>query len=360
MSGVPLPEGARPGGPDPSDAASSSAAEARGGPAPTAAATACAERRRHALLIVNPRAGFLTRSRALGRVIEAAGALGWALEVRETVTRGDATRFAAQAVARHAPVVLVAGGDGTLNEAIQALAGTSTAVGAVPLGTVNVWVRELGLPLDPVEAVRQLLTGQIRRVDLGLANGRYFLLMAGLGFDAEAVHAVEGEPKRRFGPLAFFAAGLVAALRTRGTRVRLRADGDVFETQAALVTVGNTRLWAGAVKITHRATAADGLLDVCIFPGESLLSKLRHLGLVLLGWHAEDPDVTYLQVRELLMAARPPVPIQVDGEPLGTTPARIEVVPGALRVLVGPGRAAALADAPIECPDLSVLAAGAV
>ena len=242
---------------------------------------------------------------------------------------------------------------------VQALAGTATAVGAVPLGTVNVWARELGLSLDPAEATRQLLTGQVRRIDLGRANGRYFLLMAGIGFDAVAVHAIEGTAqKRRFGPLAFFAAGALEALRTRGERLRLRADGRRFETNAALVTVGNTRLWAGAVKITHHASAADGLLDVCIFPGRSLPTKLRHLILVLIGRHDADPDVTYLQVRELQVVGRRALQLQLDGEPYGTTPARFEVVPGAVLALVGPGTAPAVRDAPIEELALADDAAG--
>jgi YegS/Rv2252/BmrU family lipid kinase len=302
---------------------------------------------RVAFLIVNPRAGDQLYARGVDRVIQTAAELGWRLEIAETRAAGDATRLAAEAVQAGHPIVLAGGGDGTLNEVIQALVGTATAVGAVPLGTVNVWVRELGLSLDPVEATRQLLLGQVRQIDLGRINGRYFLLMAGLGFDAVAVHAIEGSPqKRRFGPLAFFAAGAVEALRTRGVRLRLRADGRIFETNAALVTIGNTRLWAGAVQITHRATAADGLLDVCIFPGRSLLTKLRHLFLVVIGRHEEDPEVTYLQVRELLVATRSPIPIQVDGEPFGTTPARVEIVPGAVRALVGSSTAPALLDAP--------------
>jgi diacylglycerol kinase (ATP) len=304
---------------------------------------------RTALLILNPRAGFRAHSRAVERVVRAAADLGWHLHVVETIVAGDATRLAADAAQAGQPIVLAGGGDGTLNEVIQALVGTATAVGAVPLGSVNVWARELGLSLDPAEATHQLLQGQVRRLDLGRVNGRYFLLMAGLGFDAVAVHAVEGTvQKRRFGPLAFLAAGAVEALRTSGKRLRLRADGRTFVTNAALVTIGNTRLWAGAVEITHRATAADGLLDVCIFPGRSLLTKLRHLFLVVIGRHDADPEVTYLRVRELLVASRPPIPIQADGEPLGMTPARIEVVPGAVRVLVGPGTAPTLADAPIE------------
>jgi YegS/Rv2252/BmrU family lipid kinase len=307
---------------------------------------------RSALLIFNPRAGSLTANSSLERVVRAAGDVGWHIEVAETEAAGDATRLAASS--RH-QVVLCAGGDGTLNEVIQGLAGTETAVGAIPLGTVNVWARELGLSLDPVEATRQLLTGHVRRIDLGRANGRYFLLMAGLGFDAVAIHAIEGTTtKRRFGPLAFLAAGAFEALSNRGHRLRLQADdGETFETNAALVTVGNTRLWAGAVQITNRASAVDGLLDVCVFPGRSLLTKLRHLFLVFIGRHEGDPEVTYIQVRRLHVAARPPVPIQVDGEPLGLTPAHIEVGPAALRVLVGAGQAAVVANAPDEPLTLS-------
>lgn len=308
---------------------------------------------RSALLILNPRAGIRATSRPVERVVEAAAHLGWHLDVVETAAPGDATRLAADAARAGQQIVLAGGGDGTLNEVVQALVGSATAVGAVPLGTVNVWVRELGLSLDPAEATHQLLDGQVRRLDLGRVNGRYFLLMAGLGFDAVAVHAVEGTfKKRRFGPIAFVATGALEALRTRGHRLRLRADGRSFVTNAGLVTVGNTRLWGGAVKITHHATAADGLLDVCIFPGRSLPTKLRHLFLVVIGRHDADPEVTYLQVRELLVASRPRIPIQVDGEPFGTTPARFEIVPGAVRMLVGPGTAPAVIDAPIEDPVL--------
>jgi diacylglycerol kinase (ATP) len=217
---------------------------------------------------------------------------------------------------------------------------------------MNVWVRELGLSLDPAEATRQLLTGQIRRIDLGRVNGRYFLLMAGIGFDAEAIHALETASDGRFRAWTFFLTGALAAIRTHGQRVRIRADGEAFETNAALVTVGNTRLWAGAVQITHHASAADGLLDVCIFPGRSLLYKLWYLALVIVGQHDHHPDVIYRQVRALYVAARPPIPIQLDGEPAGQTPAHVEVVPSALRVLVGPGHAQALAGAPTDAESL--------
>jgi YegS/Rv2252/BmrU family lipid kinase len=284
----------------------------------------------------------------VARVVAEIGRHGWHLDVRETLARGDATRFAAEAAAQHRPFVLVAGGDGTLNEAIQGLAGSDTAVGQIPLGTVNIWSRELRLPHDPVQAARELMAGQVRRIDLGRANGRYFLLMAGLGFDAEAIHAVQGQPKRWFGPVALFLVGALAALRSPGTDLRVRADDQTFETSSALVTIGNSRLWGGAVQITYHATVADGLLDVCFFPAQSIFSKLRRLALVFLGRHDGDPDVTYMQVRQLLIAARSTMPLQIDGEPFGTTPVRAEIVPGAIRALVGRGNVPVVAGAEPE------------
>src|SRR5690349_7787829 len=101
---------------------------------------------RRAMLIVNPRAGGRSRSEVEAQILAAVGRHGWHLDVRHTLARGDATRFAAEAAEARMPFVLVAGGDGTLNEAIQGLAGTGTAVGQIPFGTVNIWSRELALP----------------------------------------------------------------------------------------------------------------------------------------------------------------------------------------------------------------------
>jgi YegS/Rv2252/BmrU family lipid kinase len=329
------------------DAAPSRAGDQHGLPGQSSSA-------RSAWLIINPQAGHGGRSGAVEQIVQAGAELGWQIEVVETQSKGDATRIAAEAAQAGLPVVLVAGGDGTINEVIQGLAGSDTALGAIPLGTMNVWVRELGLSLDPTQTLRELLRGQVRRIDLGRANDRYFLLMAGLGFDAHAMLAVQGQTKRRFGPFAILAAGAVAALKMRGSRLRVRADGRTFSTDAVLVTIGNTRLWAGAVEITHHATAADGLLDVCIFPGRSLLTRLRHLLLVVIGRHDDDPEVMYFQARELHVAARPTLPLQLDGDPFGSTPLRVEVVPEALRVLVGSGTASALVGARHEA--LGVLA----
>ena len=145
------------------------------------------------LLIVNPSASSVT---ARGRVVIAkALAADHVVTVAETTRRGHATRLAASAAADGTDVVVVLGGDGTLNEAANGLAGTSTALAAVPGGSTNVFARTLGLPDDPIEATGALLDalsqGSIKRIGLGSVNGRYFLFHVGIGFDAAVVAEVE-------------------------------------------------------------------------------------------------------------------------------------------------------------------------
>ncbi|MFN8523262.1 MAG: diacylglycerol kinase family protein [Chloroflexota bacterium] len=303
-----------------------------------------------ATIVANRAAGPFERASALMDVVREVERAGFGVDVRHTERRGHATDLAREAMDRGHTLLLAAGGDGTLNEVIQAAGGTSIVVGAVPFGSVNVWTRELGLSLDPVQTTRQLMGGEALRLDLGRANGRYFLLMAGLGMDAVAVHASEGEAKRRFGPLAIFAAGARYILTGGAARIRVRVDGDWRAMRAAQVSIGNTRYWAGPFQITDRASAADGLLDVCFFGGRTLLDKLRHTVLVLVRRHRSDPHVTYLHARELLVAARPRLLVQVDGEPLGLTPIRFEVAPSAVTMLTGASAAACLQGATVVHP----------
>jgi YegS/Rv2252/BmrU family lipid kinase len=301
---------------------------------------------RPALVIVNPAAGAAHRRTELESVLELLHEAGWDVRAEHTRERGHATSLARRAVDESHAALFVAGGDGTLNEVIQSLAGTAVALGPIPFGTMNVWVREVGMSADPLDVARELVSGECRRVDLGRANGRYFLLMAGLGMDAEAVHAIQGAPKRHFGPVALTIAGTLAALRGGGTRLRIRADGRSFSTSSGQVTVGNTRRWAGAFELAHRASAGDGMLDLCSFAGRNLFGKLRHFLLVITRQQWRDPDVLYLRAREILLAARPPMPLQVDGEPAGSTPVRFEAIPRALTVMVGRRDPECLAGAP--------------
>ncbi|HEY8476232.1 MAG TPA: diacylglycerol kinase family protein, partial [Chloroflexota bacterium] len=249
-----------------------------------------------ALIIYNPAAGQRDRRADVQAVMHFLMDRGWDVALDTTSGRGTATALAARAVDDGRNVVLVAGGDGTLNEAIQALAHTDVALGVLPSGTGNVWAKELRLPEDnALAAARLLADGVIRSMDLGLAGQRYFMLMAGVGFDAEVTRAVEAKLKRRLGVLAFILTGVPTALQLPGARATIAVDGRRFRRRLILLVVGNTRVWGGGFQITDVARADDGLLDACLFEGRGLFAKARHFLSVILRRHRQDPEVEYFQ-----------------------------------------------------------------
>ncbi len=289
------------------------------------------------MLVYNPTAG---QAEALESEIAAAIAVwrahGWQVDRQPTTCSGDGRRLARLAAESGYDLVIAAGGDGTINEVVNGLVGTATALAPLPLGTMNVWARELGLPLQPRAAAAALLDWNPRRIDLGKAGDRYFLLMAGIGFDAAITAAVGAAEKRRLGALAYVLRGFEIALRIRGARTRLVLDGRTVKGRVLMVLVGNSQLYGGLVKITHRASIDDGLLDVCVIYGDNVLSALRHTLAILRRRYSHDPQIAYYRARTIQISARPRLPVQVDGDPIGQTPMTFEVVPGALSALLPP------------------------
>jgi YegS/Rv2252/BmrU family lipid kinase len=287
------------------------------------------------MLVYNPTAG---QAETLQNEIAAATAVwqahGWSVDLQPTQCSGDGKRLALLASARGDDLVIAAGGDGTINEVVNGLVGSNTALATLPLGTMNVWARELGLPLQPRAAAAALLDWQPRRIDLGRAGERHFLLMAGIGFDAAITAAVGRDEKRRLGALAYVLRGIEIALRIRGSRVRMRLDGRLVKGRVLMVLVGNSQLYGGLVKITHRASIDDGLLDVCVIHGDNFFTALRHALAILSRRYSHDPQIAYYRARVIEISARPRLAVQVDGDPIGQTPMMLEVVPGAISALL--------------------------
>jgi YegS/Rv2252/BmrU family lipid kinase len=232
--------------------------------------------------------------------------------------------------------VLVAGGDGTLNEAVQSLAHSDTAVGYLPCGTVNIWARETGLPLDLQDAARAILEGTIQRVDLGIAGERYFLLMAGIGFDGEVVRRARSleRHKKRLGVLPYVVSSLATAPLYRGADVELRYDGIIRRVQALMLVVGNTRLYGGYFRLTPNAVANDGWLDLCVIKGKGFLSLARQSLPILVSRSVSYSDTELVRVKSLTIRGDESLPLQVDGELIGTTPVRIGIAPRALNAII--------------------------
>lgn len=282
------------------------------------------------LLIVNPSASSVTpRVRV---IIEKALADAHHVEVAETRRRGHATRLAQAAAADGTEVVLVLGGDGTLNEAANGLAGSDTALAPLPGGSTNVFARTLGLPDDPVEAAEQVLAalaaGRVRRVGLGVANRRYFLFHAGIGFDAAVVERVErsGELKRYANHALFAWAGLTTFVRhfdrnRPGFRVEFGGDAAAVDGYFTIVLNTNPYTYVGSKPF---AIAPEATLDRALVAVTLRSMKLRRFLPVLANGLRKPQrvrtakEVDYrTDVGHLEVIGHTPVPYQLDGDFLG-------------------------------------------
>ena len=245
-------------------------------------------------------------------------------------------------------LVFAVGGDGTIAEVTDGLVGTETALGVLPGGTGNVMARQLNLPvpggLRPrplLDAFNLLLEGQVRAVDVGRASvagglTRHFLCWSGIGFDAQVTKAVDSEParKHRLGTLAFAIAALHTLRDYEGTRSVVRIDGRRMRQRLIMLVGNNIQLYGAWIKMAPRAIVDDGRLDVCLFSGRySVWTFWRALRL-LVDRRQQIPQVKFYQARRVEIVSAKSLPVHVDGDTIGYTPAVLEIVPRALKLLV--------------------------
>ena len=304
---------------------------------------------RSLLAIVNPRAGNAAALAHLRDALSVAERRGWSIDARGTLWPGHAWEMAAHAAAEGYGAVLVCGGDGTINEVVNGLAGSATALAVLPRGTANVWAREMRLPFAAERAIALLDEGERRRVDLGRAGERYFLLLASAGIDSAAVRAVSAA-SARWKRESYLLAALRDALRHGGRAMELRIEGAGSEEQIAgrmlIAVISNTRLYGGVLRIAARARIDDGLLDLCAYAGTGLRDLTRHALRTFAGRHIGARGVTYRQAPRIVLSAPEPVPVEADGEHVGDTPLLFTAVPRALTVIVPRGTRSPLFSAP--------------
>jgi diacylglycerol kinase (ATP) len=249
--------------------------------------------------------------------------------------------------------VVVAGGDGTLNQVANSLVhanGQKPALGILPAGTANVLARDLGLPvpLSGLEstlaaAARLLVRSRRARMDVGVARSasgeRCFLCWAGVGLDAAVTADVMANPraKRRLGVL-YFAGNLVARLPgiRNAPRYSLEVDGQLWQGRGILAVVSNIQHYAVVLEMAPEALLNDGRLDVAFFHGITPWNGGATLARLLTSHHPSDPNVCYAQATCVRIEAAQPQPVHVDAEPFGVTPVEITVLPGALTILAPP------------------------
>jgi YegS/Rv2252/BmrU family lipid kinase len=260
-----------------------------------------------------------------------------------TTGPGDARALAAKALADGFQTIIAAGGDGTVNEVVNGMGDVPggferARLGVLPLGTINVFARELGIPLGLNQALEVILRGNESRIDLASVDltvenktaRRYLIQLGGAGLDSRAVELVSWRLKKKTGPLAYVIAGLKAYLEKHPV---ITITGET-SASGELVLLGNGRYYGGSFRFFPNASLGDGILDACVFPKVTLAGVLR-VGLgMLTGCPHRFIKSVQIQAREFTLTSPSRVCLEIDGENAGELPARVSVMPKALRVIV--------------------------
>jgi diacylglycerol kinase (ATP) len=246
---------------------------------------------------------------------------------------GEAVELAKQLGQEGYTTIVAAGGDGTINEVVNGIAGLDVSLGILPMGTMNVFASELGLQPHQLDRSWEIIEeGFAREVDLARANDRYFVQLAGIGLDALAVQETDLSVRRSIGPISY----IIAAAQVIGRpapRLEICFD-EAEQTEGCFVLIGNGRFYGGTFPVFRDARNDDSVLDALVFKHQGYLDIIRYLQGVLVGNHVDFTDIEYRQVRSLRISSDRSVPVEIDGEVAFETPAYFQIAPYRLRVLV--------------------------
>ena len=288
--------------------------------------------KKHKILVILNPAARGERAKALREKI---ASLSHHVVVRSTSSPGDARGLAARAVSQGYGTIVAAGGDGTINEVVNGIGGADVQFGILPVGTMNVFAAELGIPQNNLPKAWQVIeAGCSRLVDLPQANHEYFVQLAGVGLDAEVVRQTTPDSKKVLGPMSYLLTLAQVAARQPPKILIELVDGATRE--GSFVLVGNGRFYGGPFVVFKDARLDDGLLDVLVFQNQSHWDLIRYFQAIAFGNHPALPDVEYFQSRGLRLTSLAPVPVEIDGELIGSLPYEFGFSNGKLRVLVPP------------------------
>lgn len=301
--------------------------------------------RYHALLIANPKAKRFSEKRLL-KALSILTANGFDVEVKKTSFKGEAEILAREfAHNKNFPplhpftpihrYIIAAGGDGTFNEVINGLALTETKMGILPMGTTNVLAKELGIEEDTEGAITRIIKGREHVLSLGLITlqsppiSRYFCLMAGVGFDAEAVYGCNDALKRFLGKGAYILSGLKTLFRFAPEPLTFSFNSLSVKGYSAII--GKASKYGGHFKITPDASLFNPDLYIYLMHCRKRIDILRYSLAIMSGKHLKLRDITYSRAEEITIDGR--AKVQIDGDFIGYTPATIRVISDALRIV---------------------------
>ena len=298
---------------------------------------------RDAVLIVNPTAGGGRRVRQLDKTRQIFRNAGIETELHNTTAAGEATHMARRAVEDSRQLVIVCGGDGTVNEVVNGLACSQVPLAVLPAGTANVLAKELELPWNLPRAAERLIGAPHRRIALGLAipekssgEPRYFLSVAGAGADGALVSAVRPDVKLKAGILAYWQEGFRQLTRYDFPMFRTQMAGNAMDIDASLVIVGRTKHYGGPFRITTEADLMQPQFELAFVTTRSAWRYLSYMPLIWAGKLRGARHVRFFKTNSLQCASNSAsqVQIQVDGEPAGRLPVEFRIVPDALTLAI--------------------------
>jgi len=289
-----------------------------------------------ALIVTNP-AAARAGGRGLAEARRRLEARGFRIVVESTGATGDGERLARAAAAAGTHVVIAHGGDGTVMDVAAGLVGTGLPLGLLPGGTGNVLAGNLGISRSHVAAAETIAAGTTRTIDLGrlttAAGSRYFAVNCAAGFAADLMAETEQHHKRRFGVAAYVARAMVMATHLVRAATRVEVDGVVYEGHAATVLVANCgHIVPRLLPLAGDIAPDDGVLDVAMLDAGSYASALRLVWRMLQRRPDADAGITFYRGRRVQLSCEPVLPVEADGEALGSTPMLVELLPRSLTI----------------------------
>lgn len=280
---------------------------------------------KYARIIYNPTSGKEAFKKELSKVLRRFEASGYETSVHATTGEGDAGEEVKSAIARHFDVIVVAGGDGTINEVVAGMADQDNRpkLGIIPTGTTNDFARALGIPQHIMKAVAIILDDHSMLLDIGKAKGHYFINIAGGGKLTELTFDVPIKLKKMLGRMAYYVKGIQMLPFIKSTSVRLEYDGEVLEDDIMLFFVSNTNSVSGFEKLAPDAKLDDGYFDLLVLKKTNLFEFVRLVLLAFKGKHLEHNNMIYKQAKHIKVESAEEMKLNIDGEYGGLFPGEI-------------------------------------
>jgi diacylglycerol kinase (ATP) len=277
---------------------------------------------KRARIIYNPTSGRELFKKHLPEVLQSLEDAGYETSCHATKGPGDATIAAEQAVKREFDVVIAAGGDGTINEVVNGIAGHEyrPKLGIIPVGTTNDFARAIGVPRSVEAACEVIANGCTVPIDLGRVNDKYFINIAGGGRLTELTYEVPSKLKTVLGQLAYYLKGIEMLPSIRPTEVTIEYDGKLFEGEVMLFLISLTNSVGGFEKLAPDSSLNDGLFDLIILKKANLADFIKVASLALRGEHIHDPHIIYTKANRVKVYTKEKMQLNLDGEYGGLLP----------------------------------------